>query len=170
MTCRTKLLAAITFLAAAVGAGAEDKKRADQPIDDATFVKTAASGGMLEVELGKLAAARAKNDDVKKFGERMVKDHTKANEELKAAAKAAGVEVPAKLMDKHQKTLDMFAGYKGDDFDRAYVKDMVKDHEEDVALFTRASRDLKSKELKDFATKTLPTLKEHLEMVKKLDK
>ena len=160
-----KLAAAFALVAGITSARADDKK----PLDDATFVKMAASGGMLEVELGKIAAAKAKNADVKKFGEHMVKDHSKANEELKAAAKAAGIEVPAKLTDKNQKTLDMFKDFKGDDFDRAYVKDMVKDHEEDVAMFTRASKELKNKDLKDFATKTLPTLKEHLEMIKKLD-
>lgn len=160
---------ALAVLALAVGlvARADDKKpTADQPLDDATFVTKAASGGLLEVELGKLAATKAKNDDVKKFGEQMVKDHTKANEELKAAAKAAGVEVPAKMTEEHQKHFTMVS--KAEDFDRAYSKHMVKDHEEDVMLFTQASKGLKSKELKDFATKTLPTLQKHLEMAKKL--
>lgn len=152
-----------------LGTRADDKK-GDQPFDDATFVKKAASGGMLEVELGKVAAKQAKRDDVKKFGEQMVADHTKANEELKAAAKAAGLEVPTKLGDEHAKHFDMFANYKGTDFDRDYAKHMVKDHEEDVALFTRASKEAKSKDIKDFATKTLPTLQKHLEMAKKISK
>lgn len=168
MTHKMMTAAAAVLLAGAFGLRADDKK--DAPLDDATFVKKAASGGMLEVELGKVAAKMAKNDDIKKFGERMVKDHTKANEELKTAAKAAGVEVPAKLTDEHAKHFDMFANYKGTDFDRDYAKHMLKDHEEDVALFTRASKELKSKELKDFATKTLPVLQQHLEEAKKLNK
>src|SRR3954469_15134603 len=139
MLHKTTLAAAIVFLAGALGARAEDKKAADQPFDDTTFVKMAASDGMHEVELGKIAAAMAKNDDVKKFGEMMVKDHTKANEELKAAAKNAGITVPEKIDEKHQKHLDAFKNYKGTDFDADYMKHMVTDHTQAVALFTRAS-------------------------------
>ena len=125
---------------------------------------------MHEVELGKIVAAAAKSDDVKKFAEQMVKDHTKANEELKTAAKAANIAVPEKIDAKHQKHLDMFKDYKGTDFDQDYMKHMVTDHTEAVALFTRASKEAKNKELKDFATKTLPTVQAHLEEAKKLAK
>ncbi len=149
-----------------IAARADDKK----PLDDAAFVKMAASSGMEEVEVSKIATAKAKSADVKKFAEMMIKDHTKANEELKTAAKAAGIEVPAKLMDKHQKHLDMFKDYKGTDFDADYAKHQVADHEEAVALFTRASKELKNKELKEFAAKTLPHLQHHLEDAKKLNK
>ena len=105
---------------------------------------------------------------MKRFAETMIKDHTKANDELKTAAKAANIEVPAKLLEKHQKHVDTFTNYKGTDFDADYAKHQVMDHEEAVALFTRASKELKNKELKDFATKTLPTLQHHLEEAKKL--
>jgi len=169
MLRKFSLVAAVVFVAALVGVRAEDKK-ADQPLDDATFVKMAASDGMHEVELGKLAAAKATNDGVKKFAERMVTDHTKANEELKTAAKAANIAVPEKIDDKHQKEIDRFKDYKGTNFDADYMKHMVTDHTEAVALFTRASKELKSKELKDFATKTLPTIQGHLEEAKKLAK
>jgi len=165
------LFAAVALFAAVLGARAEDKKPApDQPFDDQTFVNMAASDGMHEVELGKIAAAKAKNDDVKKFAEMMIKDHTAANEELKGAAKAANIPVPDKLSDKHQKDLDMFKDYKGTDFDKDYMKHMVADHTEAVALFTRASKEAKSKEIKDFATKTLPVIQKHLEEAKKLSK
>ncbi len=170
MIRRMKLALAVALVAGLVGVRADDKKPADQPLDDTTFVKTAASDGMHEVELGKIGAENAKSADVKKFAEMMVKDHTKANEELKAAAKAAGIEVPAKIDEKHQKHIDTFKNYKGDNFDRDYMKHMVTDHTEAVALFTRASKELKNKELKEFATKTLPHLQHHLEDAKKLDK
>ena len=99
-------------------------------------------GNMYEVELGKVATAKARSADVKKFGTQMVKDHAKANEELMAA----GLEVPPKLHEKHEKHQKhlMFKDYTGDDFDAAYVKHMVEDYEEDVALFTRTSNELKS--------------------------
>jgi len=172
MLRKTKLALAVALFAGLLSARADDKKPDDKkgPLDDATFVKMAASSGMEEVEVGKIAVSKAKNADVKKFAEMMIKDHTKANEELKTAAKAAGIEVPAKMMDKHQKGVDMFKDYKGADFDKDYAKHQVMDHEEAVDLFTRASKELKNKELKDFATKTLPHLQHHLEDAKKLDK
>lgn len=163
------LLARVVVLATGVGSPAgEDKKPADKPFDDATFVAKAASGGIHEVELGKLAAARASSDDVKKFAERMVTDHGKANEELKKAAQAAGLNVPDKMNDEHQKEFDRFKDYKGEDFDREYMKHMHRDHEHDVAEFTRASKEAKNPNVKAFAAKTLPVLQGHLEMAKKL--
>lgn len=148
----------------------DDTKKDDKAFSDAEFVKKAAVGGMHEVALGKLAASQGKSDEVKKFGQKMVDDHSKANEELKAAAKKANLEVPDKIDADHQKHIDTLKDMKGDEFDKAYVKHMLKDHEEDVAEFTKASKEAKDTNIKDFATKTLPTLKEHLDMVKKLDK
>jgi len=168
MLQKTKLLAALVILAGAIGIRAEDKPGA--AFDDAKFVTMAASDGMHEVELGKIAATQAKNDDVKKFGEMMVKDHSKANEELKAAAKAAGITVPEKIDEKHQKHIDAFKNYKGTNFDADYMKHMVTDHTQAVALFTRASKDAKNPQIKDFATKTLPVIQGHLEQAKKLSK
>jgi len=170
MVRKTKWIVVVALFAGVTGARAEDKPGADQPFDDAAFVKMAAIGGMYEVHLGNLVAPRAKNDDVKKFAERMVKDHSAANEELKSAAKSAGLAVPDRIDDKHQQKYEAFKAYKGDNFDRDYVKGMVKDHTEDVALFTRASKEAKNPAIKEFATKTLPTIQKHLEMVKKLDK
>lgn len=163
---------ALALFAGLVGARGEDKKPGDdkKPLDDATFVTMAASSGMEEVEVSKIAATKAKGAEVKAFAAMMVKDHTKANEELKTAAKAAGVEVPAKLLSKHQKHLDTFKDYTGTDFDKDYVAHQVADHVEAVELFTRASKELKSRELKEFATKTLPHLQHHLDEAKKLDK
>ncbi|MBN9122143.1 MAG: DUF4142 domain-containing protein [Planctomycetes bacterium] len=165
---RMTLVAALAFFAGVLSARAEDKK--DQPFDDTAFVKMAASDGMHEVMLGKIAAAMAKNDDVKKFAERLVKDHSKANEELKAAAKSANIAVPEKMDEKHMKHVDHFQNYKGTNFDADFLKHEVADHTEAVALFTRASKEAKNPQIKDFATKTLPTLQAHLEMAKKLSK
>lgn len=78
--------------------------------------------------------------------------------------------MPVKRTEEHAKHLGTFANFKGADFDRECAKHMLKDHEEDVALFTKASKELKSEELKDFATKTLPVLQRHLEEAKKLSK
>ena len=100
----------------------------------------------------------------------MVDDHGKANEQLKKIAKAAGISVPEKMNDKNQKEYDPFKAYKGENFDQDYIKTMIKDHEEDVKEFTRASKEAKNADVKDFAAKTLPTIQEHLEVAKKLGK
>jgi putative membrane protein len=167
MMHRAKLLGAVAVLIAVVTTQADDKK-ADKPFDDAEFVKMTASGGLQEVELGKLAATRAKADDVKMFARRLVEDHTKANDELKKAASSAGFSIPDKMNEEHQKHFDKFREMTGDAFDKEFIKHMIKDHEEDVKSFTRATTEAKNPMIKEFATKTLPTLKEHLDMVKKL--
>jgi len=151
-----------------LGVGGQERRADQKPFDDATFVMKAASGGMHEVELGKIAQAQAKNDDVKKFAEMMVTDHTKANEELKKCAKEAGVDVPDKMREEEQKEVDRFKNYKGNNFDQDYMKHMVDDHEKDVALFKRASKEAKNPKIKEFATKTLPILQAHLDQARKI--
>src|SRR5262245_48560957 len=126
MLRRMMWIVGVALLAAVAGARAADKKAA--PFDDATFVRTAGIDGMDEFHLGKLVAERTKNDDVKKFAELMVKDHTAANESLKAAAKEAGIAVPEKIDDAHQQKYEAFKAYKGKDFDGDYIREMVKGH------------------------------------------
>jgi len=154
---------------AIVSVSAQEKGKEEKAFDDAEFVKKAASGGLFEVELGKVAKAKATDGEVRKFADRMVTDHTKANEQLANVAKAAGYAVSAKLMPKHQEHLDKFKKDNSKGFDRNYMKHMVEDHEEDVAMFDRASREAKHAELKAFAAKVLPTLKEHLQMAKRIN-
>lgn len=168
MTRMLQLFSCTALIFGVVSARADDRSPGSKPVGDAEFVKMAASDGMHEVELGKIAMAHAKSDAVKKFAERMVKDHTKANMELKSVAKAAGIEVPAAMTPKDQKHVDKFKSYSGSDFDADYVKHMVVDHEKAVALFTHESKDGKNQAVREFATKTLPTLQSHLEDAKKL--
>ncbi|MDF2475909.1 MAG: outer membrane protein-like protein [Sphingobacterium sp.] len=131
--------------------------------EDAKFVTEAANGGMAEVELGQLAQQKAQHADVKAFGEMMIKDHSKANDELTALAQAKNITVPATVGAEQQKVKDDLAKKTGRDFDKAYIDEMVKDHEKDVKLFEDASKNLKDAELKAFVDKTLPTLRTHLE-------
>ncbi|MBX9622543.1 MAG: DUF4142 domain-containing protein [Gemmataceae bacterium] len=135
-------------------------------VTDAEFVKMAASGGMFEVKSSEVAKDQSRSADVKKFAEQMITDHTKANKELMAAAKKAGVEVPTKLTDEHAKLLDKVKGARGSDFDKTYWMTQKTSHEEAVALFEAASKSLKNEELKAFATKTLPVVKEHYDHLK----
>jgi len=146
-----------------------DDPKKDKPFSDAEFVVLAASHGMHEVELGKLAKTNAASSDVRKFGERMVADHTKANEELKAVAAKAGLGLPTMLLSDHRRHIDKFSKLRGAEFDKAYTGHMVHDHHDAVDLFTRATKEAKDPGLKAFAEKTLPTIKEHLELAKKLN-
>lgn len=135
---------------------------------DQKFVREAVQGGMAEVELGKLATEKASNEAVKKFGQRMVDDHTQAGEQLKAIAGSKGIEVPEKLSAKDQMTKDRLSKLSGEQFDKVYMNDMVKDHTQDVADFRRESTSGRDSDVKGFAAKTLPTLKEHLRQAKSL--
>jgi putative membrane protein len=123
---------------------------------------------MAEVELGKLATEKASNPDVKKFGQRMVDDHSKANDELKEVASSKGIPLPEKLSPKDEATKQRLSKLSGDQFDKAYMSDMVKDHTQDVAEFQKESTSATDPQVKDFAAKTLPTLKDHLREAKQI--
>lgn len=129
------------------------------------FWKKAAEGGMAEVELSKVALAKAQNADVKKFAEMMIADHGKANAELKALASKKTVSLPASLDPTHKMALEKLESMSGMGFDKAYVEAMVKDHSDAVNLFQTQADGGTDKELKDFAAKTLPTLKSHQKMI-----
>ena len=133
---------------------------------DGRFMHNAAIGGMLEVQLGKLAEQKAESKDVKDFGARMAADHGKANAELEQIAKRKGVTLPAKLDPKHQKNVDRLSKLSGAKFDRVYMAEMVKDHRHDAAAFKWASRHVKDPDVKNFAAKTLPVVEDHLKMAK----
>ena len=135
------------------------------PVDDQTkaFAKKAASGGMMEVELGKLAQQNAKSQRVKDFGSMMNTDHTNANNELKSLALMKHMDLPADLDPKDRKHVGMMSKMKGAAFDKMYMDMMVNDHKTDVAEFKKASENLKDADIKNFAGKTLPTLQKHLD-------
>jgi putative membrane protein len=135
---------------------------------DRKFVREAAQGGMAEVELGKLATKRASSEEVKKFGQRMVDDHTRAGDQLKEIASSKGVQVPQQLSAKDKLTKERLAKLSGEQFDKAYMADMVKDHTQDVADFQRESKAGTDSDVKEFASKTLPTLEDHLRQAKKI--
>jgi putative membrane protein len=132
---------------------------------DSSFYKNAAEGGMSEVELGQLAQQKASNPAVKDFGAMMVKDHTAANEKLKALAASKQVSLPdsPSVMQKASKTkLNMMSG---DSFDKSYVKGMIDDHKQDIKDFQKEASDGKDPEARAFASATLPTLQKHLEKI-----
>ena len=131
---------------------------------DSAFIKEAAQGGMMEVELGKVAQDKASNDKVKEFGKRMEQDHSKANDELKKIASDKGVQLSSDLDKKHKSTMDKLTKLSGAEFDRQYMRDMVSDHKEDIKKFQNEADKGKDADVKKFASQTLPTLKEHLQL------
>lgn len=139
-------------------------------VDDKKFVKDAALGGLTEVELGKLAAQKATREDVKQFAQKMVDDHTKANDMLKQVASHDNIQIADSLDPKHQSRIDKLSKLSGENFDKAYVKDQLKDHQTDVKEFSAEAQNGTDPNVKKFAATTLPVLQEHLEMVKNLSK
>jgi len=137
---------------------------------DAAFIKKAAVGGMAEVDLGTLASSKASDDKVKSFAQKMVTDHGKANDELKMLAASKQIELPSAIDSKHQATHARLDKLSGSAFDRAYVSDMLADHKKDVAEFKHQSTSATDPDVKAFASKTLPTLEEHLRMIEDISK
>jgi len=135
---------------------------------DQQFLRHAASDGLAEVQLGQMAAERATNPEVQRFAQRMVTDHTKANQELMALAQSKNISIPKEIDKKHQKTAEALAKKHGASFDREYMRDMVTDHEKAVQLFSTAAKEGQDAAIKAFASNTLPTLQEHLHMARQL--
>ncbi len=138
---------------------------------DRKFIEEAAAGGMAEVRLGQLAAERASSPEVKQFGQRMVQDHSKANDELKSIADQKNQPLPTEMTSADQKTYQQLAQLSGADFDKQYMKHMVKDHDHDVRAFKKeASASGADPDLQAFAKRTLPVLEEHDHLAKQTSK
>jgi len=150
------------------GATGEQAGMASLSSQDRDFLMDAAMGGMMEVELGRVAAQQAASEGVKQFGQRMVDDHSKANTELMTLATSKGITLPTERDAKHKEHVTKLSAMSGAEFDRAYMNMMVSDHNKDVAAFEKESAKGGDPDLKAFATKTLPTLKEHQQMAKAL--
>lgn len=132
------------------------------------FLMKAAEGGRMEVELGQRAASQASNDQVKTFGQRMVDDHTKANQRLEQIAASKGITIDKSKSSSSGKAGQMM-NMSGEQFDRAYMRHMVSDHQKDVSEFEKMSNNAKDPEVKAFASETLPTLREHLQQARSIN-
>jgi putative membrane protein len=135
---------------------------------DMDFVKQATAAGMAEVDLGKLGAEKAADQSVEQFAQRMVDDHSKANEQLIKILADKKVEVPKEMPADATSTKDQLNGLSGADFDREFMTHMVSDHEKAVALFDKESKDGQAAELKQFAEQTLPTVQDHLKQAQQI--
>ena len=133
------------------------------------FIQEVAQHNMAEVQLGQLAAQKGSSDEVKKFGQKMVDDHTKANDQLKQVASGKDVELPTDIDRSHRREHDKLSKLSGADFDREYMKSMVSDHQKDVKEFQKEAKSAKDPDVRNFASSTLPTLEQHLQLAQQTD-
>ena len=148
---------------ASVGAAAERKPGI--PMEKHFLVK-AAGGQQAEIAFGEMAAKRGESEKVKEFGHRMIEDHQKASQEVKQLAVKEGIDLPSDMPAMHKQMAQQFSQLSGKDFDRAYIKYMVQDHRKDVTEFEHSAKGLKHPLIQQWASATLPVLKEHLNLAK----
>jgi putative membrane protein len=135
---------------------------------DASFMTTAARGGLAEVQLGQLAQRNGSSAAVKRFGQRMVDDHGRSNQEMMALAQRKEITPPSSVGAEHQSTYDDLAKLRGRAFDRAYAQAMVKDHQEDLQAYQEEAANGTDPDVKAFAARHVPLLQEHLRMAQDL--
>ena len=135
---------------------------------DMSFAQKAAAGGLAEVALGQLTQLNAGSPQVKRFGQKMMTDHQQANEELQQIAQKENITLPSQPDSKDQAEQRRLSSLRGAAFDSTYAQDMVRDHQQDVAEFQREVQSGKDPVLKAFAQKTLPVLRQHLQMAQAL--
>jgi putative membrane protein len=133
-------------------------------MSDETFAKKAAEANLAEVKLGELAEQKGGTQQVRNFGQRMVTDHTKADDQLKDVAQKESIHLPAHMNAKDQATYDRLSKLSGRSFDRAYARDMVKNHRKDVSAFKQEANTGTNEAIKDYASETVPTLEQHLRL------
>src|SRR3984957_14890606 len=135
-------------------------------IPDAKFYRDAAEGGMAEVAMGNMAQLRAQSPSVRDFGAQMVKDHSAANEKLKALAQSKNITLPANPSVDEMEAKSKLQVLSGQSFDKSYIKGMIKDHEEDIAEFKKEAASGQDPDARAFASATLPTLQAHLNRIR----
>jgi putative membrane protein len=151
--------------------GTRDQRESDdqRTVSDQDFVRMASSDGLAEIDLGRMAMEQATNPDIKRFAQRVIDDHTKANQELNRTASKMGITPATTVDEKQRKMADRLMQMRGSEFDRAYIHHMVRDHEKTVRLFESEAKHGQNRDLQEFASKTVPSLREHLKMARELD-
>jgi putative membrane protein len=143
--------------------------RAQLAKEDRQFFDDAAQGGLLEVKLGQLVVKQGATDEVKRFAQRMIDDHTKLNQRLADVGQKEGLSVPQDLDKKHEEKVDKLAQYSGTKLDQEYIGAMISDHEDDVKAFEKQVKEGKDPGLRQLAASALPTLNEHLALARQIE-
>ncbi len=164
LTAWLLMASAAAFLPAT---GVQGAKR-DTALNAQSFLKKAAEGQQAEIAMGQLASERARAEQVKQFGAQMIEDHQKANMEIQQLASKEGVVLPTELTGKHKDKRAEFAQLSGNDFDRAYMRYMLRDHQQDVKQFERHAKAIKDPQVQQWAEATLPVLRQHLQKAQRI--
>lgn len=135
---------------------------------DHEFIEKTAQSGMAEVELAKLAQEKASNNDVKQYAEKLASDHSRANEELKKIAEEKNAEIPPSVGPIHHATNEKLSKLSGAEFDSEYINQMMANHRTGIAEFKHQASSGHDQDLKQFASKSLPTLEQHLKMAEEI--
>lgn len=144
---------------------------AGQPsMSDKMFVRKAMEGGMAEVQLGQLTLQKSNNDQVKQFAQRMIDDHTKLNDQMKPVAQQLGVSAPNQVSKKDRNTMAKLQALSGSAYDHAYIRDMVKDHKQDLSDFQNEASSGQDPMVKDAATQGSQVISQHLQMIQQIAK
>jgi len=146
------------------------EKKEKKTIPDSGFMMYAARDGLFHVEAGKLAAQRGSSEDVKKFGQHAIEHHSQINDELMQLAKTKGVTLPKAMDKKERESIDKLAKLTGPAFDKAYIEMETKHHSKDLSDFQKEAKGGKDADVKAWAVKTIPTIEEHLKMLRDLSK
>lgn len=150
--------------------GAENNPPMRQKVNDKKFVKKAAEGGMAEIAMGKLAQEKGATQAVKEFGQKLVDDHTKADNQLKEVAAKENLEIPSSMSKKHQKEVNKLSKLSGPEFDKAFIKRAVKDHKKDIQEFQAEAQHGSNPSVREFASNNVPVLEQHLNIAENLRK
>lgn len=180
---RTKVWTAIAagLLCGAAGCNMWDKND-DRPADtnestgrsqstwsgDETFVRETAQSGQMEVEMARLGIDRAQDEQVRQFAQTLVNDHTKVNQELKDIATGQRITVPTDAPRTARSHVDELSRLTGQEFDRKFISLMVEGHQKSIQRFEQESRSGRNGAVREFATRTLPTLRDHLSRAQEL--
>jgi putative membrane protein len=135
---------------------------------DKAFVRKALEGGMTEIQLGQLALQKSSNDDVKQFAQKMIDDHTKLGDEMKQVGQQMGIKAPDSPSSKDKSAMAKLQALSGDDFDKAYIKDMVKDHQQDAKDFKQEAQTTTNPALKSVVVQGQQVIDEHLQMIQQI--
>ena len=128
------------------------------------FLDDVATNSMMELQLAEMAQQKASSQEVKDFGKRIQTDHAQAEQKLQALAQEASIALPTSMTKKEQRDVDKLSKLSGAEFDKEYMKMMVKDHEKSVKDYQKASEDVAEPAVKQFINQMLPTQKEHLQL------
>jgi putative membrane protein len=158
----------LVFISSAAIAQDLDKRIQNEIPDENDFITKAASSSMMDIELGNMAQEKGKSQKVKEIGERMVRDHSKASDELKDIAQRNNIELPDSMLSIHKMHVEELSGLSGEEFDIAYLEALHKHHEMDIAEFENASESYEIRDVRKWARKILSDIRDHEELVNRV--